>query len=64
MTEQDGHFLVGKYYQENRQQILVEDDKSQSVERSSVFYKFISSKEFDPDKYSVVTSLLTERTLD
>ena len=56
ITQYGGSFVVGKYYQKNPQQILLRDNV-QAVDPSSAFYKFISSNEFDSDKYSVVTDL-------
>ena len=56
ITQHGGGFLGGKYYQENPQQIVFEDNYD-TVSPGNKFYKFISSKEFDPEKYSLVTSL-------
>ena len=43
----------GKYYQKDLQQISFGYNKK--VSPGDKFYKFISSNEFDPEKYSLVT---------
>ena len=55
ITQHGGGFLVGKYYQKDLQQISFGYNKK--VSPGDKFYKFISSNEFDPEKYSLVTSL-------
>ena len=56
ITKHGGHFVVGKYYQENLQRIFV-GDNVQDVLPGNKFYKFISSNKFDPNKYSLVTDM-------
>ena len=56
ITQHGGSFLGGKYYQKDLQQIFF-NDNVKAVSPGDKFYKFISSKEFDPEKYSLVTSL-------